>query len=113
MRGGERLSVGTEALLLVIGAASGSAYSPLFARALSRVAPADAADASGVTVTMVQLGQVVGVSLLGTVFLSSVSYPAGPAASGHAVEVTSFCLLAAALLAAVFAFRTRHAARLT
>ncbi|MCC9311177.1 MFS transporter [Kitasatospora sp. RB6PN24] len=112
LRGGELLSPGTEALLLVIGAASGCAYSPLFARALSRVAPADAADASGVTVTMVQLGQVVGVSLLGTVFLGSVGYPAGPAASGHAVQVTSFCLLAAAALAAVFAFRTRHAARL-
>jgi predicted MFS family arabinose efflux permease len=110
--GGDRVGLGAEALLLVIGAASGGAYSPLFARALSRVAPADAADASGVTVTMVQLGQVVGVSLLGTVFLSTVSYPAGPAASGHAVEVTSFCLLAIAVLAAGSAFRTRHAARL-
>ncbi|MDH6118737.1 MFS family permease [Kitasatospora sp. GAS204A] len=110
LRSGGRLGVGADLLLLVIGMSSGSAYSPLFARALNRVAAADAADASGVMVTMIQLGQVVGVALVGTIFLSSVNYPAPAAASGHALAVTTFATLVCAALAAGFAFRTRRAA---
>ncbi|WP_327069232.1 MFS transporter [Kitasatospora sp. NBC_01250] len=112
MRSGGQLGLAGGALLVVVGAASGCAYSPLFARALSRVAPADAADASGVLVTMVQLGQVVGVSLVGTVFLSSVHYPAPAAVSGHALAVTTAVLVASSVVAAGFAARTRRAAAL-
>ncbi|MCX4749029.1 MFS transporter [Kitasatospora sp. NBC_01287] len=112
LRPGGGLGVGVQVLLVVLGAASGSAYSPLFARALSRVAAADAPDASGVMVTMVQLGQVVGVSLVGTIFLSSVNYPAPAAASGRALAVTTLVLAVSALLASVFALRTRRAAGL-
>ncbi|MFE9423392.1 MFS transporter [Kitasatospora sp. NPDC006697] len=112
MRGGGQVGIGLELLLVVNGVAAGFAYSPLFARALSRVAPADAPDASGVMVTMVQLGQVVGVSLLGTVFLSAVNYPAKSSASGHALETTTACMIVVAAVSAVFAFRTRRAANL-
>lgn len=111
MRSGGQLGIAT-AVLLVVGAASGCAYSPLFARALSRVAPADAPDASGVLVTMVQLGQVVGVSLVGTVFLSSVHYPASAAVSGRALAVTTAVLAVSSVVAAGFASRTRRAATL-
>jgi EmrB/QacA subfamily drug resistance transporter len=112
MRSGGQLGISTALVLLLVGAASGCTYSPLFARALSRVAPEDAADASGVMVTMVQLGQVVGVSLVGTVFLSSVHYPAPAAASGHALAVTSILLLVSSVLAAGVATRTHRAAAL-
>ncbi|GAA1971298.1 MFS transporter [Kitasatospora viridis] len=110
--GGRQLDLGVELLLLVNGVAAGFAYSPLFARALSRVAPADAPDASGVMVTMVQLGQVVGVSLLGTIFLGAVNFPARASASGHAMEVTTVFMIVGAVIAAGFALRTRRAANL-
>jgi hypothetical protein len=75
--------------LLLIGVADGCSYSPLFARALGRVAPEHAADSSGVMVTMLQLGQVIGVAAPGTLFLSRVSYPAAtPAVSGSALAIT-------------------------
>ncbi len=110
MQHGGRPDLWSEVLLVLLGGASGCSYSPLFARALSRVEPADAADASGVIVTVVQLGQVVGVSLLGTVFLGEVDFPAPSATSGHALMVTTAGSAAFALLAAVFAARTRRAA---
>ncbi|WP_329564142.1 MFS transporter [Kitasatospora sp. NBC_01266] len=112
LRSGGHLGIGAELLLLVIGVSSGASYSPLFARALHRVEVADAADASGVMVTMIQLGSVVGVALLGTIFLSSVNYPAPAATSGHALAATTCAMLVAAALAAVLAFRTRRAAAL-
>ncbi|MFJ6215198.1 hypothetical protein ACIQGZ_17965 [Streptomyces sp. NPDC092296] len=79
------------------------------ARALGRVAPADAADASGVLVTVVQLGQVVGVALPGTLFLSRVVYPATAARSGHALADTLFVTALALLAAVAFAARTGRA----
>ncbi|GAA1216479.1 MFS transporter [Kitasatospora nipponensis] len=106
---GDQLGLGGELLLLALGLCSGCAYSPVFARALGRVAQQDAADASGALVTVIQLGQVVGVALLGTVFLSSVDYPARAALSGHALEVTCALLAASAALAALSAARTRPA----
>ncbi|MFD9128785.1 MFS transporter [Kitasatospora sp. NPDC059571] len=99
-----------EAVLTVLGLAAGCAYSPLFGRALGRVDPADAADASGVMVTVVQLGQVVGVALIGTVFLGQVDYPATAHASGHALLVTVAVIGAGVALASAFAHRTRQTA---
>lgn len=109
MRDGGAVGVGAELLLVLMGLASGCAYSPLFARALGRVAAADAADASGVMVTLVQLGQVVGVALPGTLFLSLVRYPASAADSGSALAVTTAAVGAVVLVGAVFAARTRRA----
>jgi hypothetical protein len=88
-RDGTAVSWTERAALLAVGVAGGCAYSPLFARALGRVAPEHAADASGVMVTVLQLGQVVGVAALGTLFLSRVPYPVPtPASSGAALAVT-------------------------
>ncbi|MEV6211266.1 hypothetical protein [Kitasatospora sp. NPDC051914] len=110
LRGGGTVGMPEQAVLTVTGLAAGCAYSPLFARALGRVDPADAADASGVMVTVLQLGQVIGVTLLGTVFLGRVSYPAGAAASGHALLVTTAAIGGALAAAAVLAGRTGRAA---
>ncbi|MCG6493575.1 MFS transporter [Kitasatospora sp. A2-31] len=105
--------IGAQALTVtaVLGLIAGCAYSPLFARALAKVDPADAADASGVMVTVVQLGQVVGVAVLGSVFLGGVDLPAPAGESGHALLVTTAAIAAAVAVAAVAAGRIRRTAR--
>ena len=104
LRDGAGVGVAVEVLLLPLGLIGGCAFGPLMGRALARVAPGDAADASGVVITLVQLGSVVGVATLGTLFLSGVSYPAAARVSGHALFGTTVgvlgVMLAAALLAA-------------
>jgi hypothetical protein len=107
LRDGQRVGALTELVFLPLGLIGGCAYGPLMGRALGRVAPADAADASGVLVTMIQLGSVVGVATLGTVFLSQVSYPASPSASGHALATTTAGVGALMLIGAVLAVRRR------
>ncbi|GAA2743472.1 MFS transporter [Kitasatospora cinereorecta] len=111
LRGGGEIGLAPEAVLAALGLVAGCAYSPLFGRALARVDPADAADASGVLVTLVQLGQVVGVAVLGTVFLSRVSFPATPRASGQALWTTVAAIAGALVLAAVSALVTGRATR--
>jgi len=107
LRGGAQPNAWQEGLLLVVGLAGGCSYSPVFGRALSQVDPAQAADASGVLITVLQLSQVVGVAALGSVFLSEVSYPSSPAASGHALAVVMIVCAVLYLAAAGFAHRTR------
>ncbi|MFJ9949968.1 MFS transporter [Kitasatospora sp. NPDC091207] len=104
--------IGPAALLLMtgLGLVAGCSYSPLFARALGGVAPADAADASGVLVTVVQLGQVVGVAVLGSVFLGGVDLPAVAPDSGHALLVTTAAIAGLVGLGAAFAARSRPTA---
>jgi len=86
--------VGLEVAMSVAGLGLGAAFSPLLAVALTHVAVADAADASGLLVMTNQLGQVVGVATFGTLFLSL----APP--TGHALTVTSVALAATAVLGA-------------
>jgi hypothetical protein len=88
--------------LLALGLALGLAFSPMISVALTHVPMSDAADASGVLVTVFQLGQVVGVATLGTLYLTLVHGP-GAHASGHAIAVTYVALSASALVAAGFA----------
>ncbi|PZS35958.1 MAG: MFS transporter [Pseudonocardiales bacterium] len=88
--------------LVFVGMALGLAFSPLLTVALTHVPMADAADASGVLVTVFQLGQVVGVATLGTTYLSLVHAP-GPQSSAHALVVTLVVLALTALVAAAFA----------
>ncbi|MEE1828644.1 MFS transporter [Streptomyces sp. BE20] len=107
--GGTGVGAGALLLTAVLGLVAGCSYAPLFARALGRVAPADAADASGVTVTTIQLGQVAGVALLGSVFLGSVDMPAPARDSGYALLVTTVVAGVGAALAAFFAVRVRRA----
>jgi hypothetical protein len=89
------------------GVGAGVAFSPLIARALANVAPADAADASGLVTTIVQLAQVIGLSTLGSVYLSMF------AAHGSAIAVAATIAIDAALVlfaAAVSTARTRSEA---
>jgi MFS family permease len=100
---GGRGGVVMETDLFVLGLALGIAFSPMITVALAHVPLADAADASGVLVTVFQLGQVVGVASLGTVYLSLVHGPGGRA-SAHALTPTLSLLAGSALVAAAFAF---------
>jgi MFS family permease len=87
------------------GAGMAAAFSPLMTRVLLRVPVELAADATGVVVTVNQLGLLVGVAAFGTLYLNLAGrLPAHPAAgafrhvSAHAEAVT---FLALAALAAV------------
>ncbi|MFH8383242.1 MFS transporter [Kitasatospora sp. NPDC018058] len=109
--GGSEIGAVPLAEMAALGLTAGCAYAPLFARALAGVAPEDAADASGVMVTVIQLGQVIGVAVLGSVFLGQVDLPAPAAESGHALEVTLAVNAVGVLLASGFAARSRRAVR--
>ena len=56
--------------LAAAGLGLGLSVSPLLTQALAHVPPARAADASGLLTTTVQLGQLMGVAVLGSVYLS-------------------------------------------
>jgi EmrB/QacA subfamily drug resistance transporter len=102
LRGGGEGGLAMEIDLLVVGLALGIAFSPMLTVALTHVPLADAADASGVLVTVFQLGQVVGVATLGTTYLSLL-HGTGAHASAHALSVTLVALAISALAAAAFA----------
>jgi EmrB/QacA subfamily drug resistance transporter len=107
--GGALLQVG----LLVFGAAMGAAFSPLLTNALVRVPLTEAADASGLVTTTVQLGQVIGVATFGSLFLTLAGHP-GPHPSASALTDTLFGLaatLALGVLAAAVLTRTVLRAR--
>lgn len=82
-----------------------------------RVPAHQAADASGLLTTAIQLGQAVGVAVFGSVFLTLGGASASAAArqvSGHALAVTlgwTALVVACALIAAVPLTRTVLAAR--
>jgi MFS family permease len=83
--------------LAVAGAGLGASIPPLLTQSLVGVPPRLAADASGLVTTVVQFSQVIGVAGFGTVYLSLAQRGGtAPAASGHALAVTSvlFALLA-------------------
>ncbi len=76
--------------------------------ALRHVPVREAADASGLFTTTVQLGQAIGVAVFGSVFLALAAHPA-PDASGQAAATTFYwlaALLAIATLAALPLART-------
>jgi MFS family permease len=108
------------AVLLLLGAGLGAGFSPLTTQALVHVPLADAADASGLLTTTLQLGQVIGVATFGSLFLTLAS-PArsGPARllSAHAVAAVdgwlALLLVAGAALGMLLArtvLRARRAA---
>jgi MFS family permease len=107
MRGGSDGGAATYLLAAAFGAGMAAAYSPLMARTLLRVPVADAADATGVIVTVVQLALVVGVATFGTLYLNLAGrLPARHGAdafrllSAHALSVTCLALAAAAIAGA-------------
>jgi MFS family permease len=87
--------------LVVTGASLALGFSPLVTHALVRVPLHQAADASGLLTTTIQLGQAVGVATFGSLFLSLDSGPAVPAVSGHALAVTMGWLAAAMVFGVV------------
>ena len=76
--------------MVVTGASLALGFSPLVTHALVRVPLHQAADASGLLTTTIQLGQAVGVATFGSLFLTLDADPgrAVPATSGHALAVT-------------------------
>ncbi|WP_234025041.1 MULTISPECIES: MFS transporter [unclassified Streptomyces] len=100
LRGGGTGGPALLLLQLVWGLGLGFTTSPLLTLALSGIAPADAADASGVLTTVPQLAQVIGVAGYGSVFLTGAAGPGGrAAASAHALYATALPVAAGSLLA--------------
>ncbi len=62
-------------LLLVMGVGMGIAFAPLATHALVNVPRAQAPDASGLLTTTVQLAQVIGVAIFGSLYLSLAAHP--------------------------------------
>ncbi|EFC86440.1 MFS transporter [Parafrankia sp. EUN1f] len=91
--------VGYELLTALIGFGLG-VMSIIMSVALEGVALSDAADASGLLLTLMQLGQVVGVAGVGTVFLTAVG---DDGSTRHAEYITGRVLAAVALVAVVSA----------
>jgi MFS family permease len=91
-------------LFALSGVGLGLAYSPLLGTMLARIPVTDAADASGVISTTVQLSQVIGVATLGTLFLNLLARP-GIHASAHAITVVLIVTGAIAVLGALLATR--------
>jgi hypothetical protein len=116
LRSGTHAGPWLPVVLLVLGAALGLGYSPLVTHSLARVPLADASDASGLLTTTLQLGQVIGVAVFGSLFLSLAARPGqlGLPGSAHAIAVTSgwlALLFAAGALTAVPLARTVARAR--
>jgi MFS family permease len=95
-RGGPWLLV----LLVLYGIGFGAAFSPLVTQALVQVPPAKAADASGLLTTTIQLSQVLGVAVFGSLFLGLASQP-GAHASAAAFSTVERWLAALTLLGVV------------
>jgi hypothetical protein len=86
--------------LFMAGFGQGMAASPILTVALSKVAPPDAPDASGVLTTIIQLGLVIGVATFGTIFLTEAVVPgAHPTAS--AIALTLWLIVADLVACAV------------
>jgi MFS family permease len=95
--------------LAVAGGGMAAAFGPLMTRVLSRVPVELAADASGVVVTVNQLGIVVGIATFGTLYLNLAGrLPAHASSaftlsSGHAYLLVAVALAALALAGVVLA----------
>jgi hypothetical protein len=112
LRSGGTGGVGTYLLGGLSGAGMAAAFSPLMTRVLLRVPVELAADATGVVVTVNQLGLLVGVATFGTLYLNLAGRLPGHAlgafrhVSAHAEAMTFLAL--AALAAAGVALAITH-----
>jgi MFS family permease len=107
LSGGDPVSAPVELMMLLMGVLAGCAYGQLFASALGAVRLEDAADASGVLVTLIQLGNVIGVSVFGTLYLSTLTAPLGTGltgvGSGHSLELVTWAVAGSTLAAGLIA----------
>jgi MFS family permease len=90
-RGGGSGGLALQAFLVLTGGSLALAFSPLVTHALVRVPAHQAADASGLLTTAIQLSQAVGVAVFGSLFLTlDAAHGTGLTAefSGHALAVT-------------------------
>ena len=86
--------------LAVVGLGLGLSVSPLLTQSLTHVPQARAADASGLLTTTVQLGQLLGVAAVGSVYLSRATSPGAMAVTACWLAALSAAgLLAAAVMA--------------
>nr|WTB31199.1 MFS transporter [Streptomyces sp. NBC_00830] len=99
MRDGGDGGIGLYAALVVMGAGLALGFSPTLTGALAAVRPGDAADASGVLVTVTQIGRLIGVATFGTLFLNCLDTP-GAHGSADALWVCALALLVAAIAGA-------------
>jgi Major Facilitator Superfamily len=109
----------TWAWMIAVGLGLGLSVSPLLTRSLAHVPATRAADASGLLTTTVQLGQLLGVAVIGSVYLSLAQAARGSlaqaarAADSGAMSVAAYwlaALSAAGLLATMLMIRaTRNA----
>ncbi|MFD5798822.1 MFS transporter [Streptomyces diastatochromogenes] len=83
-----------------VGVGLALAFSPTLTGALATVRPEDAADASGLLATVVQLGQLIGVAAFGTLFLNRLE-SLGALRAYTSAEAFSVCAWALAGTAAV------------
>jgi hypothetical protein len=112
LRGGGSGEPWLTPMLVVLGVGYGAVLSPLLSQALIRVPVSSAADASGLLTTTVQLAQVIGVAVYGTLFLNLAGH-VRPHASAQAISVVDAWLAALALagtLGALLLARTVRAA---
>ena len=89
--------------LAAAGLGLGLSVSPLLIQSLTHVPPARAADASGLLTTTVQLGQLLGVAAIGSVYLSRARSGPGRAAASAAAMSGTACWLAALSAAGLLA----------
>ena len=94
--------------LAAAGLGLGLSVSPLLTQSLTHVPPGRAADASGLLTTTVQLSQLLGVTAIGSVYLSRA---ARPAASAGAMSATACCLAALSAAGLIAAALMTHAVR--
>ncbi|MEV0075125.1 MFS transporter [Nocardia neocaledoniensis] len=107
LRDGAALGPSAAVALALLGLGTGLAFSPLMTRALASVPMALAADASGILVTSVQLGMVVGIAAFGSVFFALVATSAVGAAQAVQLLAAGTSAVAAAF-AALAVRRTRR-----
>ena len=89
-----------QVILVVLGGSLALGFSPLVAHSLLHVPVTEAADASGLLTTTLQLGQAIGVATFGSLFLTLAAQPVAHA-SGHALAVTMYWLAAVLALGVV------------
>jgi EmrB/QacA subfamily drug resistance transporter len=97
--------------MVPVGAGMGLAIPPLINLVLRAVPPTDAGAASGTLVTAQQIGNALGVAIIGTVFFSELGSSVSTAAFGDAFSVSLAVQAAFALMAAALVSRARQTSR--